>query len=55
VHEIDSAGVQLLLAARRTAAAHGLTLTVGDAGPAVRELLQRYGLLDTLTAPGDRP
>lgn len=55
VHEIDSAGVQLLLAARRTAASHGLALTLSDASPAVRELLQRYGLLETLTAAGDRP
>ena len=36
VTEIDTAGVQLLLLARREAAAGGLTLALCDASPAVR-------------------
>lgn len=50
VTECDSAGVQLLLAARRSAQAQGAPLVIDPASPAVRSSLQRYGLDHLLTA-----
>lgn len=50
VTECDSAGVQLLLAARRSAQAQGAPLLIDPASPAVHSSLQRYGLDHLLTA-----
>lgn len=44
VEAIDSAGVQILLAARRTAAARELGLVVTGITPAIAEALAVYGL-----------
>lgn len=44
VTAIDSAGVQLLLLAKRTAQEEGRALRVGAAGPAVRAALALLGL-----------
>lgn len=44
VSEIDSAGLQLLLLARREAEAAGRPLRFADASPAVAELVALYGL-----------
>lgn len=40
----DSAGVQLLLAARRSAQAQGLALVIDSPSTALQESLRRYGL-----------
>ncbi len=50
VSECDSAGVQLLLAARRSAAMQGQVLGEQRASQSVRDCLSRYGLLEQLTA-----
>ncbi|EHR69731.1 anti-anti-sigma regulatory factor (antagonist of anti-sigma factor) [Burkholderiales bacterium JOSHI_001] len=50
VGECDSAGVQLLLAARRSAQQQGHTLSLAPVSEPVREVLQRYGLLHVLGA-----
>jgi anti-sigma B factor antagonist len=50
VDECDSAGVQLLLAARRSAQASGRPLTLAPVSEPMREVLQRYGLLHVLGA-----
>lgn len=50
VHEFDSSGVQLLLAARRSLAERGASLQVVAAANAVRDALQLFGLT-TLLAP----
>lgn len=42
--ECDSAGLQLLLAARRSALARGTTLTLTHAGAAVQDAVRRVGL-----------
>ena len=55
VGEIDSAGVQLLLLARREAAAAGARLHVSGASPAVREVLQMLRLDADLGLPGAQP
>jgi phospholipid transport system transporter-binding protein len=44
IEACDSAGVQLLLAARRSAQAQGLVLSIDAPSAAVQESLQRYGL-----------
>jgi len=44
VQEIDSAGVQLLLALRRALTERGLTLQLGEPSAVVREALARLGL-----------
>lgn len=44
VTEIDAAGLQLLLFARREAAMRGKSLRIGSASPAVREVLHVAGL-----------
>jgi anti-sigma B factor antagonist len=48
VTEFDSAGVQLLLATRRSLAARGQTLALLDASPVVRDALAVFGLQHTL-------
>ena len=48
VAECDSAGVQLLLAARRSAQESGQPLTLAPVSEPLREVLQRYGLLHLL-------
>lgn len=48
VAEIDSAGVQLLLATRRSVAERGATLTVTAASTPVAEALAVFGLDPTL-------
>jgi anti-anti-sigma factor len=50
VHEFDSSGVQLLLAARRSLAERGATLQVVATASAVRDALQLFGL-SALLAP----
>jgi len=50
VAECDSAGVQLLLAARRTAIARGAALTLLDAPPTVQDAIRRVGLDNVLVA-----
>jgi anti-anti-sigma factor len=50
VDAFDSAGVQLLLAARRTLEARGGGLVLQAAAPVVREVLQTYGLQALLPA-----
>ena len=40
VSEVDTAGLQLLLMARREAERHGTTVTLADPSPVVRELLE---------------
>jgi len=44
VTEIDAAGLQLLLFARREAASRGKLLRIGSASPAVEEVLHVAGL-----------
>jgi len=44
VTEIDAAGLQLLLFARREAASRGKSLRIASASPAVEEVLQVAGL-----------
>ena len=44
VSEVDSAGLQLLLLAKRTALAHGSELRLLGHSPAVLELLQLFNL-----------
>ena len=51
VTEFDSAGVQLLLATRRSLAAQGRTLRLAGAGAAVRDALDVFGLQPLLAAP----
>lgn len=48
VTEFDSAGVQLLLAARRSLAERGQVLALLDASPVVRDALAVFGLQHTL-------
>jgi anti-anti-sigma factor len=50
VHDFDSSGVQLLLAARRSLAERGATLQVVATASAVRDALQLFGL-SALLAP----
>jgi anti-sigma B factor antagonist len=50
VTDFDSAGVQLLLAARQSTQEHGHTLDVVAASAAVREGLQTLGLSHLLSA-----
>ncbi len=51
VQGCDSAGVQLLLAARRTLAARGRVLRLAEPAPAVVEALTTLGLQALLPAP----
>ncbi len=51
VTDFDSAGVQLLLATRRSLQERGDHLHLADTSPAVRDALQVYGLQALLTAP----
>lgn len=44
VSECDTAGVQLLVAARRQARARGTALALHNPSEPVREALQRYGI-----------
>lgn len=48
VNECDSAGVQLLLAARASARRDGHPLDLAPVSEPVREVLQRYGLTHLL-------
>lgn len=48
VTDFDSAGVQLLLAARRSLAERGQRLQVATASPVVRDGLQVFGLQSLL-------
>ena len=50
VAECDTAGVQLLLAAQKTAQALGTPLALCNASAPVRELFDRYGLGSLLSA-----
>ena len=52
VTEIDSAGAQLLIAARRTARETGCALTIAGYSDAVCEALDVLGLADELGASG---
>ena len=47
----DSAGVQLLLAARQTLRPSGARLYIGPASAVVRDVLQTYGLGSLLAQP----
>lgn len=51
VASIDTAGVQLLLALRRSLQATGRALVLHAPAPAITEVLTRYGLADALLAP----
>lgn len=51
VSEIDSAGVQLLMATQRAAAAIGVPLAFSDASPAVCEVLGLFNLSTALEVP----
>jgi len=53
VTEMDSAGVQLMLAATRSAAAAGKSLRFVAAAPAVVDILTLCNLADLLAAPGE--
>lgn len=53
VREMDCAGAQLLIAARREAQGRGLPLTLHQPSEAVDEVLDRLGLRDLLF--GDEP
>lgn len=48
VHEIDSAGAQLLLAARREAEGRGRPLALLNAGDSLNEVADRLGLREAL-------
>lgn len=50
VSDFDSAGVQLLLSARRSLAEAGACLVLQSASPTVRDALQVFGLDDLLPA-----
>jgi len=52
VNEVDSAGLQLLLAARREAEARGKTLCLAEPGQAVAEILKFCGLSSLLSPCG---
>jgi anti-sigma B factor antagonist len=54
VTECDTAGVQLLLAAKREAHERGAVLGLLDPSSAVRDALQRYGL-ETITSAKTPP
>lgn len=51
VSACDSTGVQLLLALRRSLQERQQALDLRAPSAALREVLQRYGLLDTFTSP----
>jgi len=53
VHEFDSAGLQLLIAAQRTARGQGRALALVAPSPAVHELFERYALTDLLAGDAD--
>lgn len=65
VGEIDTAGVQLLIQARRERSAHGKPMQFASPSPAVQEIVQLLGLqafldipsseFDCPTMQGDRP
>ncbi len=50
VTDIDSAGIQILLAARRTLAAHGAAIRLAACGPAAQAVFSLYGLADAFGA-----
>lgn len=52
ITEIDSAGLQLLIAARRSAGRRGQELALRGAAPAVRALASLYGLDENLQIEG---
>lgn len=52
VEAFDTAGVQLLLAARHSARQDGTGFELRSAPAVVHEVLQRYGLLDLLRPAG---
>ncbi|MBL8333901.1 MAG: STAS domain-containing protein [Rubrivivax sp.] len=54
VTDIDSAGIQLLLAARRSVLARGAHLALAEVPPLVRESLAVLGLDEQLQALGHR-
>lgn len=51
VSEVDSAGVQLLIAARRAAQAQGAAFALVDPSAAVREVLDLFNLCAELELP----
>ncbi|QET06490.1 MULTISPECIES: STAS domain-containing protein [Cupriavidus] len=51
VSEIDSSGVQLLVATQRAAIAAGVALAFSDASPAVRDVLGLFNLSTALGVP----
>jgi anti-anti-sigma factor len=51
----DCSGISALVAVRNAAAQAGGQVTVSNPRPNVRRVLELTGLLDTLTAPVDRP
>ncbi len=52
VTEVDGAGLQLLLALRRSLSAHGLSLRLIDPSPALQEACRAAGLQAALDLPG---
>jgi anti-sigma B factor antagonist len=55
VHECDSAGLQLLIAAGRSARQQGRALALVEPSAAVRELFDRYALTGLLSAEASGP
>jgi anti-sigma B factor antagonist len=55
VAEFDSAGVQLLLAARRSLQARGHELHITATSPLVHQALTTFGLTELLGAAAPRP
>ena len=53
VSEFDSAGLQLLIAAKKSAVAAGKTLRFTDSSRPMVDVLDLYGLLDELMGPRD--
>jgi anti-anti-sigma factor len=51
IEAFDSAGVQLLLATRRSLEERGASLVLHDVAPAVRDVLETYGLHGLLPRP----
>ena len=51
VSDVDSSGVQLLLAARRSLAERGQPLQIVAASAAVQDALQLFGLAELLATP----
>ena len=55
VSEIDTAGVQLLIQARRESEAHGKSMQLVSPSPAVQEIVQLLQLHELLSVPSGEP